>query len=106
MSNNGVSLAGYEKTLRKCHGILHETKPKLSSLDWRKMDLEKFGPEATVVLDPPYPNAMLGAAEARAAEPRWFAADLWGGLVTVESNLVSFETGRRLLMIVGEQLHS
>ena len=49
---------------------------------------------------------MLGAAEARAAERRWFAADLWGGLVTVESNLVSFETGRRLLMIVGEQLHS
>jgi site-specific DNA-adenine methylase len=56
MSNNGVSLAGYEKTLRKCHGILHQTKPKLSSLDWREMDLEKFGPEDTVVLDPPYPN--------------------------------------------------
>ena len=57
---------------------------------------------------PPAPPkvTMLGAAEARAAERRWFAADLWGGLVTVESNLVSFETGRRLLMIVGEQLHS
>jgi Iron-dependent Transcriptional regulator len=29
-----------------------------------------------------------------------------GGLVAVKSNLVSFETGRRLLMMVGEQLHS
>jgi site-specific DNA-adenine methylase len=56
MSNNGVSLAGYQKTLRKCHGILHETKPKLSDLDWREMGLEKLGPEDTVVLDPPYPN--------------------------------------------------
>jgi hypothetical protein len=55
MSNNGVSLAGYEKTLRKCHGILHETKPKLSALDWRKMSLENLGPQDTVVLDPPYP---------------------------------------------------
>jgi hypothetical protein len=56
MSNNGVSLAGYEKTLRKCHGILHETNPKLSSLDWQEMGLEEFGPEDIVVLDPPYPN--------------------------------------------------
>lgn len=56
MSNNGVSLAGYEKTLRKCHGILHETKPKLSSLDWRQMGLEMLSSEDTVVLDPPYPN--------------------------------------------------
>lgn len=56
MSNNGVSLAGYEKTLRKCHGILHATKPKLSSLDWQEMCLENLGPEDTVVLDPPYPN--------------------------------------------------
>ena len=56
MSNNGVSLAGYEKTMRKCHGILHDTKPKLSSLDWQKMGLEDLGPEDTVVLDPPYPN--------------------------------------------------
>jgi site-specific DNA-adenine methylase len=56
LSNNGVSLAGYEKTLRKCHGILHKTKPKLSSLDWRQMGLENLGPKDTVVLDPPYPN--------------------------------------------------
>jgi D12 class N6 adenine-specific DNA methyltransferase len=56
MSNNGVSLAGYQKTIGKCHGILHQTKPKLSSLDWRQMGLEDLGPEDTVVLDPPYPN--------------------------------------------------
>jgi site-specific DNA-adenine methylase len=56
MSNNGVSLAGYERTLRKCHEILHETKPKLSSLDWQEMGLEELGPEDIVVLDPPYPN--------------------------------------------------
>jgi hypothetical protein len=56
MSNNGISLAGYEKTLRKCHEILHETKPRLSSLDWREMGLEKLGADDAVVLDPPYPN--------------------------------------------------
>jgi site-specific DNA-adenine methylase len=56
MSNNGVSLAGYEKTMHKCHSILHETKPKLSSLDWREMGLESLGPQDTVVLDPPYPT--------------------------------------------------
>jgi hypothetical protein len=42
--------------MRKCHGILHETNPKLSSLDWQEMGLEELGPADTVVLDPPYPN--------------------------------------------------
>lgn len=55
-SNNGVSSAGYERTLRECHKILHQTKPKLSSLDWREMGLEDLGPQDTVVFDPPYPN--------------------------------------------------
>jgi hypothetical protein len=45
MSNNGVSLAGYEKTMRRCHGILHEVKPKLSSVDWQDMGLENSGPD-------------------------------------------------------------
>jgi hypothetical protein len=57
--NNAVSSAGYEKTLRKCHAILHEVKPRLSSLDWREMGLEKLGPQDTVILDPPYLNSNI-----------------------------------------------
>jgi len=56
-SNNAVSSAGYEKTLRKCHAMLHEVKPRLSSLDWQDMGLEKLTEDDVVVLDPPYPNS-------------------------------------------------
>jgi len=57
--NNAVSSAGYEKTLRKCHAILHEVKPRLSSFDWRKMGLDNLGPQDTVILDPPYLNSNI-----------------------------------------------
>jgi hypothetical protein len=56
-SNNAVSSVGYEKTLRKCHAILHAVKPRLSSFDWREMGLENLGPQDFVILDPPYLNS-------------------------------------------------
>jgi hypothetical protein len=37
--------------------MLHEVKPRLSSLDWQDMGLEKLTEDDVVVLDPPYPNS-------------------------------------------------
>ncbi len=53
----GVSSLTYQRTMRECHSILHTTSPRLSSLDWRNMNLEDLGTEATILLDPPYPDA-------------------------------------------------
>jgi site-specific DNA-adenine methylase len=52
----GVSSPSYQRTLRECHRIMNETKPRLSALDWQEMKLKDLGPEDTVVLDPPYPS--------------------------------------------------
>jgi site-specific DNA-adenine methylase len=52
----GASSPAYQKTLRECHRIMNETTPRLSALDWREMKLKDFGPEDTVVFDPPYPS--------------------------------------------------
>ena len=52
----GVSASRYEQTLRECHQIIHQTQPRLSSLDWSKMGLEKLGPQDVVVIDAPYPD--------------------------------------------------
>jgi site-specific DNA-adenine methylase len=52
----GASSPAYQRTLRECHRIMKETKPRLSALDWQEMKLKELGPEDTVVLDPPYPT--------------------------------------------------
>jgi site-specific DNA-adenine methylase len=57
----GVSGAGYERTIRECHHIMRKTRPRLTTLDWRKMGLEELGPQDTVVLDPPYPGCDVGS---------------------------------------------
>jgi hypothetical protein len=55
----GASAVGYQKTIRQCHRIMHQTKPRLTSFDWRKMGLERLTDEDVVVLDPPYPDSKL-----------------------------------------------
>ncbi len=57
----GVSSTGYQQTLRECHRILSRTRPKITSLDWRELKLEKLTAEDVVVLDPPYPVARVKA---------------------------------------------
>jgi hypothetical protein len=52
----GASSDAYQKTLRQCHSIMNETKPRLSALDWQEMKLKDLGTEDTVVFDPPYPS--------------------------------------------------
>jgi hypothetical protein len=52
----GVSSPAYQKTLRECHRIMKETKPRLSALDWREMKLKDLGCDDVVLLDPPYPT--------------------------------------------------
>src|ERR1035441_6871913 len=53
----GASAVGYQKTIRQCHRIMQHAKPRLTSLDWRKMGLERLTDEDVVVLDPPYPDS-------------------------------------------------
>ena len=57
--DGGCSAVGYTKTIRECHSIMHKTKPRLTSQDWKKMGLEDLGSQDTVVLDPPYPNSNI-----------------------------------------------
>jgi modification methylase len=53
----GVSAAGYESTIHECHRIMKKTEPRVTSLDWRKMALERLTEEDVVFLDPPYPDS-------------------------------------------------
>jgi hypothetical protein len=55
-NKGGVSPSGYQQTLRECHRIIGETKPRLTGLDWRQLNLEKLTEDDVVMLDPPYPN--------------------------------------------------
>ncbi len=57
----GVSSSGYQRTLRGCHRIIQRTRPRLSSLDWETMGLEKLGPQDVVVIDAPYPDTEVAA---------------------------------------------
>jgi hypothetical protein len=50
----GASAHGYQKTIRRCYRIRQQAKPRLTSLDWRKMGLERLTSDDVVVLDPPY----------------------------------------------------
>jgi hypothetical protein len=53
----GASAHGYQKTIRQCHRIMQHAKPRLTSLDWRDMGLERLTADDVVVLDPPYPDS-------------------------------------------------
>jgi len=52
--DGGGSAAGFQRTLRECHRILGQTKPKITGLDWLQLRLEKLTGDDVVVLDPPY----------------------------------------------------
>jgi hypothetical protein len=52
--DGGGSAAGFQRTLRQCHRILHETEPQITGLDWTRLRLEKLTGDDVVVLDPPY----------------------------------------------------
>lgn len=56
-NKKGASQSGYEKTIRECHRLLHNTSPKITALDWRDMGLERLTGDDVVFLDPPYPDA-------------------------------------------------
>ena len=53
--------AGYTKTLARCAEILISTKAKITSLDWKDMNLDRLGEDDFVFLDPPYLNADVRA---------------------------------------------
>jgi hypothetical protein len=57
----GVSAAGFQRSLRQCHRILHATNPKITDLDWTRLRLEKLTEEDVVVIDGPYPGARVKA---------------------------------------------
>ena len=46
--------AGYQRTLRSCHGILHRTNARITGLDFKDMHLEELGPDDFVYIDAPY----------------------------------------------------
>jgi hypothetical protein len=52
--DGGGSAAGFQRTLRECHRILNETKPKITGLDWTQLGLEKLTADDVVVCDAPY----------------------------------------------------
>jgi len=56
-NKKGASQSGYEKTIRECHRLLHNTAPRITALDWRDMGLERLTGNDVVFLDPPYPDA-------------------------------------------------
>jgi hypothetical protein len=45
---------GYQRTLRACNRILHQTNPRITALDFKDMHLEELGPEDFVYFDLPY----------------------------------------------------
>jgi site-specific DNA-adenine methylase len=59
--DGGVSSRGFQQTLRDCRKILMRTRPKITGIDWRQLQLEKLTEDDVVVLDPPYPGAQVKA---------------------------------------------
>jgi modification methylase len=53
----GVSSKGYQQTLRECHRILKNTRPKITAVDWTQLPLNKLPDDSVVICDPPYKNA-------------------------------------------------
>jgi len=56
----GVSGAGYERAIRDCHRIMQQTRPRLTSFDWREMGIDRLREDDVVVIDAPYANADVG----------------------------------------------
>lgn len=52
--DGGGSAAGFQRTLRECRRILHQTNAKITGLDWTKLGLEKLTPDDVLIADPPY----------------------------------------------------
>ena len=52
--DGGGSAVGFQRTLGECHRILHETKAKITGLDWAQLRLERLTGDDIAVLDPPY----------------------------------------------------
>jgi site-specific DNA-adenine methylase len=46
--------AGYQRTLRSCHGILHKTNARITGMNFKDMHLEELGSEDFVYFDAPY----------------------------------------------------
>lgn len=55
--NNGASVAGYTRTLRACHGLLHATNASITSCDWAGFDWSSLTHDDFVFFDPPYIDA-------------------------------------------------
>ena len=53
--------AGYTKTMRRCHEILHRTDARITGLDYLKLGLENLTPDDSVYFDPPYKEADVRA---------------------------------------------
>ena len=66
----GASAHGYQKTIRQCHRIMQNAKPRLTSLDWREMGLDRLTADDVVVLDPPYPDSQCEELHRRGIELR------------------------------------
>ena len=51
---NGPTVAGYTRTLRACHRLLHATKAIITGCDWTEFDWSSLTHEDFVFVDPPY----------------------------------------------------
>jgi site-specific DNA-adenine methylase len=56
-----ASASGYKNTLLRCAKILFDTRPKITSLDWKDLGLSKLGGNDFVFFDPPYFGADVRA---------------------------------------------
>ena len=45
---------GYQRELRSCNRILHQTNPRITAMDFKDMHLEELGPDDFVYFDLPY----------------------------------------------------
>jgi site-specific DNA-adenine methylase len=51
---NGPTAAGYTRTLRACHRLLHTTKAIITGCDWTEFDWSSLTHDDFVFIDPPY----------------------------------------------------
>ena len=59
----GPGQAGYQSTIRKCHQLMHQTRPLITALDWKETvkDLKK---DDLAYIDPPYQGVDVGTYKA------------------------------------------
>ena len=51
---NGPTVAGYTRTVRACHRLLHTTKAIITGCDWTEFDWSSLTHDDFVFIDPPY----------------------------------------------------